>query len=137
MYQYFTELNHSIIKNYINRKHEDMLALFYNLRNQKFVVVPRKIEHLTFVCLIAGVSEEEIIKEKVDVSYFIPVTVVIKENMFFSMIIGTSSFEMGGGVRHKKDDLFKARGATRVLLGRGPLKIKEGFIEFISMDFVI
>ena len=71
----------------------------------------------------------------VDASYFIPVTLIITNNEYQSMIVGSSSLEMGLGVMHKKDDLINAKNATLILLERSPLKIKNNFKELVVMKY--
>lgn len=137
MPKYFTRLKLTLIKAYGSRKHEGMLSLIYNTRNKGFLVIPKDVEHSIFIAQLLNISLEAIKNRTVDVSYFIPVTVIIAEEKFASIIVGISSLEMGCNVVHKKSDLFNARNATITMLGRGPLKLKEDFKEYVSLKYAI
>ena len=112
-----------------------MLSLFYNIKNKNFIAVPKNIEHAVFIANLLNTTLEEIKNHSIDVSYFIPVTIIISEGEFASIIAGISSLEMGYNVKHRKQDVMNARNATLVLLERGPLKIKNGFKELVSMKY--
>ena len=135
MQKYFTKLKASIINNYLGRKHQGMLSLFYNTKNRSFIALPKEIEHAVFITGLLNITLDDIKNRVIDVSYFIPVTIIISEDKFASIIVGISSLEMGCNVIHKKQDLMNARNSARVLLGRGPLKIKNGFKEHISTKY--
>ena len=137
MHKYFTKLKHSIIDNYVDRKHDGMLSLFYNVKNKSFIVIPMNVEHVDFVALLLNVTLDDIMSGRVDASHFIPVSLVINNNEYASVIIGVSSLEMGCEVRHRKGDLINAKNATYILLQRGPLKIKRDFKEFVSMKYAL
>ena len=135
MQKYFTKLKTSIINSYAGRKHQGILSLFYNVKNKAFIAIPKDVEHAVFITKLLDTTLEHIKDRSIDSSYFIPVTVIISEGKFASIIIGISSLEMGCDVIHKKQDIMNARNAAIVLLGRGPLKIKKGFKEHTSMKF--
>ncbi len=135
MQKYFTKLKSSIIKHYTGRKHAGMLSLFYNVKNKSFIAVPKDVEHAVFITKLLDTTLKDIKNRAIDVSYFIPVTIIISEDEFASIIVGISSLEMGCNVIHKKQDIVNAKNATIVLLERGPLKIKKGFKELMSMKY--
>ena len=135
MVKYFTKLNHTIIKGYVDRKHSGMIALFYNTKNRKFIPVPKNMEHAELVASILGVDLEDIRNKFVNASYFIPMVLIMVDKEYQGLIVGSSSLEMGCGVRHKKADLINARNATLVLLERSPFKLKKDFQEFVSMKY--
>lgn len=135
MRNYFTNLNHAIIKQCLDRKHSGMLALFYNVKNRKFIAVPRNMEHAVLVAELLNVGVDDIKNEVVDASHFIPVVLLIVDGEYQSMIIGSSSLEMGCGVKHKKSDLINTKNATLVLLERSPLKMKSDFKELVIMKY--
>ena len=133
--RYFTRLDYSIINKYIDRKHSGMITFFYNTKIKKFIPIPKNLEHAQLVAKLLGVDMDSIAKRDVDASYFIPVVLVIVNNEYQSMIIGSSSLEMALNVRHKKEDLINTENATLVLLERSPLKIKEDFQKLIVMKY--
>jgi len=135
MLKYFTNLNYSIISGYIDRKHSGMISLFYNIKIKKFIPVPKNIEHAELVAGILNATLEDIKNKLIDASYFIPVVLVIVDNEYQSMIIGSSSLEMGYGVKHKRSDLINTKNATLILLERSPLKTKEDFHELVVMKY--
>jgi len=135
MTKYFTRLNYSIINKCLDRKQNGMLSLFYNVKIKSFIAVPKNIEHAALVAGLLNVSMGDIKNRIVDASYFIPVTLIITNNEYQSMIVGSSSLEMGLGVMHKKDDLINAKNATLILLERSPLKIKNNFKELVVMKY--
>ena len=135
MPRYFTNLNYSIINKYIDRKHGGMISFFYNTKIKKFIPVLKDKEHSQSVLEILSVSANDVITGIVDASYFIPVVVIIKNDEYQSIIIGSSSLEMALNVRHRKEDLINAENATLVLIQRSPLKIKKDFQKLIVMKY--
>ena len=137
MLKYFTNLDFSIINKYVDRKHSGMISFFYNSKIKKFLPVPINMEHANVIAKILNASFDDIITGVVDASYFIPVVVVIKDNEYQSIILGSSSLEMALKVRHKKSDLINAENATIVLLNRSPLKINRNFQKLIVMKYAV
>ena len=95
------------------------------------------MEHANVIAKILNASFDDIITGVVDASYFIPVVVVIKDNEYQSIILGSSSLEMALKVRHKKSDLINAENATIILLDRSPLKINRNFQKIIVMKYAV
>ena len=137
MLKYFTNLDFFIINKYVDRKHSGMISFFYNSKIKKFLSVPINMEHANVVAKILNASFDDIITGVVDASYFIPVVVVIKDNEYQSIILGSSSLEMALKVRHKKSDLINAENATIILLDRSPLKINRNFQKIIVMKYAV
>ncbi len=126
----YKKLTLELYSEYVGRK-GDKFSFFINTNNNCFYMVPLEMEHIAFASFILGVAQKDIESNPAIASHLVPVVLLVntERTQIAEYVIGNSSLEMLGGVRHTKEQLVKAQLLTRVFLTEGELPLKAGYKE--------